>query len=290
MSKTENHYEEKEYHQIAKFLCDINSKLGQVKLLDSLVSKIATDVDDLNRKLNELKTRFDNHEINILPRFKEEILTCLEDDEFRVSLLKLLFPGSDSFDYYTRAISTTAETPEEKKSGTCHIIGNYATPGIDIINRSLKSGQEMINLNGIDRPVDANKTNKDKIWDEHGAYATALDQHGRVNKTLIDPPHENTAIGENPLFSTPSDNKSDTPDETGKHVPDVGEMINLNPSNSGELEKAHDELEKAIKGLCIKASLHQNYESLFTENIEKLRQAYNNWREVKGGYTQVAQR
>lgn len=139
MNQEEKQYQTKEFRVIADFLSSITSKLGQVKRVDSMLSSALTDIDDLRRRINsldqsinityeagmklenefrELKTRFDNHEINILPRFKEEILMCLEDDEFRIKVLDKLIPKMYQ-PLFNECFKTTAETPQEKRFGTC---------------------------------------------------------------------------------------------------------------------------------------------------------------------------
>ena len=90
-------------HQIAKYVTAINSKLGQIKLITSRVEELNQKVKKLEELINityeaghNLELQFQEHidpEV-ILPRFKEELLRCLDEDIFRKEFqLKLLNQG-----------------------------------------------------------------------------------------------------------------------------------------------------------------------------------------------------
>lgn len=71
---------------------DLSGLLGTTPLFKTLLCR--TVLFKIKHKINEIIDWINNHEKNILPRFKEEILMCLEDDEFRNSFFNTLFPES----------------------------------------------------------------------------------------------------------------------------------------------------------------------------------------------------
>lgn len=98
---------------------DSNVHIQRLDLAALKIGDLIRQLDNENQARVLLERDFREHTNPdiLIPRFKTEILQCLEDNEFRISLLKLLFPTADSFDYYTRPL-TTAKTPPEKQFGT----------------------------------------------------------------------------------------------------------------------------------------------------------------------------
>ena len=84
-------------------------------------------------KINEIIDWINNHEKNILPRFKTELLKCLEDREFR-----------EKFNRYLMGVFYVHEPPSEPRSGDMFKEPIYPFP----IDKSKR----------VDQHVDTNKT------------------------------------------------------------------------------------------------------------------------------------
>ena len=160
----------------------------------------ASEIVEHNKRLNtckesidELGRLFDDH-INpdfIINRFKEEILKCLEDPEFRIKIqLMLGVPDELHHSVYT----TTAETPPDKRFGTW--FGDYGHLNANACSFCQGSGVTQPLINNC--TVDTNKTidfsKPPNQWCETGSETGPL--------------YENTV-------------KSDTPNETGKLVDSI---------------------------------------------------------------------
>lgn len=105
---------------VSKVQLKSNIYLDEIKNLKHEQFKAKEAHQELFEKLERLENDFKDHlDANkLLPRFKEEILKCLEDDEFKIKVQMLLIGTATFTSGYVQEIKNIGATPKEKRFGT----------------------------------------------------------------------------------------------------------------------------------------------------------------------------